>query len=188
MVMKVEPVARCLRQVRREAGPNTRSILMSAAGRPFDQQVAMELARESEVILVCGHYEGVDERVSEFWVDQELSIGDYVLSGGELPALVVIDAVARLLPGVLGNLDSLTEESHQSGILEYPQYTRPSEFEGASVPEVLLSGNHAEIARFRRTRALEKTRVNRPDLFSRLESDEIQKDAVLRLGRPPEDE
>jgi len=129
--------------------------------------MARAFAQEPGLILVCGHYEGVDERVAEHYVDGEICIGDYVLSGGEIAALAVLDAVARLLPGVLGNCASLEEESHARGLVEYPQYTRPAEFEGHRVPEVLLSGNHAEVRRFREQAAIEKTRRNRPDLFAR---------------------
>jgi len=167
MVMKVEPVARCLKQVREEAARGTRAFLLSASGVLFDQEMARAFAQEPGLILVCGHYEGVDERVAEHYVDGEICIGDYVLSGGEIAALAVLDAVARLLPGVLGNCASLEEESHARGLVEYPQYTRPAEFEGHRVPEVLLSGNHAEVRRFREQAAIEKTRRNRPDLFAR---------------------
>lgn len=167
MVMKVEPIARAIRKAKQDS-PSSPVILLSASGRLFTQSLAKSFVDKKGLILVCGHYEGVDERIAEFYVDEEISIGDYVLSGGELPALVVIDAVARLLPGVVGNTASLSEESHQYGLLEYPQYTRPAEFEGFRVPEVLLSGNHAEIAKFRRTKALEKTRKMRPDLIRKL--------------------
>lgn len=170
MVMKVDVVARCLERVRTECSEDTRAYLLSASGKPFDQKRATEIASEHDVILVCGHYEGVDERVAQYYVDEELSIGDFVLSGGELAALVVIDAVARLLPGVVGNQDSTNEESFSfmGGILEYPQYTRPREFEGHTVPDVLLSGDHAAIAEFRKRAALEKTLRNRPDLLAQL--------------------
>lgn len=164
MVMKVEPVAKCLDAVRTES-PDALAVLLSASGKKFDQRTARRYAASNGLILVCGHYEGVDERVALYCVDEEVSIGDYVVSGGELPALVVLDAVARLLPGVVGNLGSLSEESHESGLLEYPQYTRPAEFRGFKVPEVLLSGNHEEVARWRLEAALDKTRRNRPDLF-----------------------
>lgn len=186
MVMKVEPLVRCLDKVRAEAHGELRSYLMSASGIRFDQPLADGLSREAGVILVCGHYEGVDERVAEGYVDGELSVGDYVLSGGELPALTVVDAVARLLPGVLGNRDSLVEESHRSGVLEYPQYTRPAEFDGARVPDVLLSGNHAAISEYRRLKALEKTRRNRPDLAPPPEDADDDEHRPPVLGRPPE--
>lgn len=189
MVMKVEPVARCLAHVREEAPPGTKALLLSASGVLFHQAMARALAAEPGLILVCGHYEGVDERVADSYVDGEVSIGDYVLSGGEIPALVVVDAVARLIPGVMGNRDSLAEESHEEGLVEYPQYTRPAEFEGRRVPEVLLSGNHSEIRRFRREQALAKTRRNRPDLAARIPAELPEKrPRPVRLGRPPEPE
>ena len=169
MVMKVDVVARCLRAVRESCEADARAYLLSASGKLFDQELASQLAREREIILVCGHYEGVDERVAEHYVDDELSVGDYVLSGGEVAALVVIDAVSRLVPKVIGNEESTNEESfsYMGGILEYPQYTRPRVFEGHEVPKVLLSGNHAAIAEYRKRAALEKTLRNRPDLLAR---------------------
>ena len=162
MVMKVEPLSRALEAVRT---PDAQTVLLSPRGRLFTQAVARTLAERPALVLVCGHYEGVDERVAEHLVDDELSIGDYVLTGGELAAMVVIDAVVRLLPGVLGAEASVVEESHSAGLLEYPHYTRPAEFQGWTVPEVLLSGNHAAIARWRRERAEELTRARRPDLL-----------------------
>jgi len=184
MVMKAEPVVRTL-CIAREAMPNGHVVLMSASGRPFTQAKAREYSAMPGLILVCGHYEGVDERVAENYVDEELSIGDYVLSGGEIPALVVLDAVARLLPGVLGNTSSLAEESHESGLLEYPQYSRPPEFEGHRVPDVLLSGNHAEIARWRHRQALDKTQRNRPDLYAKIPAPTpVPPRATSHLGRP----
>lgn len=187
MVMKVEPVVGCLAKARAEAALGTRAFLMSASGVLFNQAMARSLAADPGVILVCGHYEGVDERVAAHYVDGEVCIGDYVLSGGEVAALVVVETVARLIPGVVGNRESLTEESHEEGLVEYPQYTRPAEFEGHRVPEILLSGNHAEIRRFRREQALAKTRRNRPDLYARLRPDLGETSRVaLRLGRPPD--
>jgi len=141
-------------------------IVMGAAGRLFKQAVARELATFERLYIIAGHYEGLDERVVEHFADMELSIGDYVLSGGEYPAMVVIDAVARLLPDVLGNHESLDQESHNNGMLEYPQYTRPREFRGFGVPEVLLNGNHAKIRAFREETARQKTMKNRPDLLN----------------------
>lgn len=166
MVMKCEPVFDAVEAlVSRRAGKKPRIILMTPQGRRFDQKLAEELARESCVIIVCGRYEGVDERVREHLVTDEVSIGDYVLTGGELPALVIMDAVARLLPGVLGDESSPEAESFSGGLLEYPQYTRPASFRGYDVPEVLLSGNHEEIRRWRRLQALERTLERRPDLL-----------------------
>ena len=141
-------------------------ILLSPQGRPFSQQIAQELSRYSHLILICGHYEGVDERVREHLATDEISIGDYVLTGGELPAMVVIDAVVRLLPGVLGSENSSLDDSHASGLLEYPQYTRPQEYRGWPVPEVLLSGNHAQINQWRRQQAILRTGQRRPELLA----------------------
>jgi tRNA (guanine37-N1)-methyltransferase len=162
MVMKAEPIFAAVEAVRT---PEARVILMSPRGRRFEQRIAVELSQVPHLILVCGHYEGVDERVRLHLVDEELSVGDYVLTGGELAAMVVVDAVTRLLPGVLGAHASLEEESHTAGLLEYPHYTRPAELRGWRVPDVLLSGNHAEIARWRRREALLITRERRPDLL-----------------------
>jgi tRNA (guanine37-N1)-methyltransferase len=163
MVMKPGPIFDAVASVRR---PDSHVILLSPQGRLFRQYVADELSRRPHVVLICGRYEGVDDRVRQHIADDELSIGDYVLTGGELPAMVVVDAVARLLPGVLGDDDSVREESHASGLLEYPHYTRPANFRGHLVPNVLLSGNHGQIARWRRTQALQRTREKRPDLLN----------------------
>jgi tRNA (guanine37-N1)-methyltransferase len=163
MVMKPEPVFLAVESV---AGPGSDIVLLSPAGRPFNQQVAAELARGDHLVLICGHYEGVDERVREHLATDEISIGDYVLTGGELAAMVVIDTVARLRPGVLGHAGSAGDESHSHGLLEYPQYTRPPVFRGWAVPERLLSGHHAEIARWRRRQSLERTAARRPDLIT----------------------
>ncbi len=165
MVMKPEPLIAAIRRVREE-DPDTKVILPSPAGRLFDQGMARELAQVPSLLFMCGHYEGVDERVRHF-IDLELSIGDYVLTGGEIPALVVVDAVTRLIPGVLGGEGATEEESFQTGLLEYPHYTRPRDFEGLTVPEVLLSGDHARIARWRREQALRRTRALRPDLLDK---------------------
>jgi tRNA (guanine37-N1)-methyltransferase len=167
MVMKPAPLAACLRAILAEHPPaSTPVILLSPDGQPFTQAIAQELARLPGMLLVCGHYEGVDERVRESLIDRELSIGDYVLTGGELAAMVVVDAVARLLPGVL-DAASTDEESFSDGLLEYPQYTRPAEWEGRGVPELLRGGNHAEVARWRRQQRLERTLRRRPDLLAR---------------------
>jgi tRNA (guanine37-N1)-methyltransferase len=170
MLLKAEPLFLAVESIWPEPKPDGRIFLLSAQGRRFDQSMANELSRLDELLLICGRYEGVDERVAEHLVDGELSIGDYVLSGGELAAAVVIDAVARLLPGVLGNdssavFESFQEAGHGGGMLDCPQYTRPAEFRGWKVPEVLLSGNHQEIRRWRRAAALEKTARLRPDLL-----------------------
>jgi tRNA (guanine37-N1)-methyltransferase len=169
MVMKPEPVVTGVRTVRtQEPEEPGRLLLMCPRGRKFDQQHARELANEKRLVLVAGHYEGYDERIVEILKPELLSIGDYVLTGGELPALVVIDAVVRLLPGVLGDSESVTSESFapaNEGMLEYPQYTRPAVFEGLGVPEVLVSGDHAKIAEWRRQQALEITKRERPELL-----------------------
>lgn len=170
MVLKPEPVCEGVEHVRRVTGtPDSPVVLLSPRGRLFTQAVAAELAARPGLILICGHYEGVDERVSEHVATDELSVGDYVLTGGELAAMVVVDAVVRLLPGVLGSCESAGDESHTGGLLEYPQYTRPEEFRGWNVPPVLLSGHHAEIAAWRRRQSIMKTAEMRPDLLSRVE-------------------
>jgi len=162
MILRPEPVAAALDELRR---PGSTVILLDPAGRRFDQQLAGDLAERSHLILICPRYEGVDDRIRSL-VDVELSIGDYVLTGGELAAMVIVDAVARLLPGVLGHAESAGDESHSHGLLEYPQYTRPPEFRGWPVPDRLLSGHHAEIAKWRRRQSLERTAERRPDLMT----------------------
>jgi len=166
MVMKPEPIFAAVEGVL-GSPPGCPVILLTPQGRVFTQGVAQELAQHPHLALLCGRYEGVDERVREHLVTDQVSIGDYVLSGGELPALVVIDAVARLIPGVLGDPDGAWDDSHASGLLEYPHYTRPPEFRGWQVPEVLLSGDHGRIARWRREQALLRTWKRRPDLLAR---------------------
>lgn len=165
MVMKVEPIARVLEAIGATAGECTR-ILLTPQGETFSQAIAGELSRSSRIVLICGHYEGVDERVRENLVDREISIGDYVLTGGEAAAMVVVDAVARLIPGVLGNDESARHESFATGLLESPQYTRPEVFRGWKVPDVLLSGHHREIEDWRRRESLKRTLQRRPDLLS----------------------
>jgi len=166
MVMKPEPLVRAIESVRALEGPPGFVVLLTPQGRRFCQKIAADLARKERLILVCGRYEGVDERVRELAVDEEISIGDYVLSGGEAAALVVLDATARLVPGVLGDEQSVREESFSGGLLEYPQYTRPRQFMGLGVPAVLLSGDHRKIALWRRRKSLERTLRRRPDLLS----------------------
>lgn len=165
MVMKPEPVIRALRDVADQAAERPTVIVLSPQGRRLDQRVVKELSVLPRLILVCGRYEGFDERILS-QADMELSVGDYVLTGGELPALIVVDAVARLQPGVLGHEDSAVDESFSVGLLEYPQYTRPASFEGMDVPEVLTSGDHARIARWRRTESIRRTAERRPDLVA----------------------
>ena len=163
MVLKPEPLFAAVDALR---GPDTRVVLLCPQGPTFGQATAARLAGLAHLVLLCGHYEGVDERVREHLVDEELSIGDYVLTGGEVPALVVLDAVVRLLPGVLGDPTGAAKDSFAGGRLDYPQYTRPAEFRGFPVPEVLLSGDHQQIARWRRREALRRTLARRPDLLA----------------------
>ena len=163
MVLKPEPLFEAVEAL---GGDGARVLLMTPAGRPFDQALARELAREAHLILISGSYEGVDERVCQTLVDDELSIGDFVLTNGGLPAMMVVDAVTRLLPGALGDETSAADESFSHGLLEYPQYTRPAEFRGMKVPEVLLSGHHGEIEQWRAEQARERTRLRRPDLLN----------------------
>jgi tRNA (guanine37-N1)-methyltransferase len=166
MVLKPEPIFEAVESIWPERGPKQKIILLSAQGRKFSQTLARELAQQDELLLICGRYEGVDERVAQHLADEEVSIGDYVLSGGELAAAVVLDAVARLLPGVVGNRDSTVNESFgEDGVLDYPHWTRPADFRGWKAPEVLLGGNHAEIRKWRKQVALEKTKRLRPDLL-----------------------
>lgn len=168
MVMQAEPVYRCYEAVKEKlAHTPARVIFMTPQGRVFDQHMAQQFAEEEELVFLCGHYEGVDERVLEEIVTDPVSIGDYVLTGGELPAMVVMDAVSRLVPGVLNNEDSSQNESFSDGLLEYPQYTRPEEILGKKVPEVLLSGHHANIEKWRREQSVERTREFRPDLYEK---------------------
>ena len=162
MLLKPEPIFEAVESLKRE---KTRVVLMSPSGRKFDQGIARELAQQEHLLIVTGHYEGFDERIREALADDELSIGDYVLTNGALPAMVVIDTVVRLLPGVLGDDASSTEESFSHGLLEYPQWTRPAEFRGMKVPDVLVSGNHAEIAKWRGEQAKKRTYEQRPDLM-----------------------
>ncbi len=165
MVMKVEPIARAIEQVKGQ-DPSAWTVYLTPQGRQFNQALARTLASRSHLILLCGRYEGVDERVKELFVDEEISIGDYVLTGGELAAMVIIDSVSRLLPGVLGSDQSAEEESFIDSLLEYPHYTRPSNFRGNCVPEVLLSGNHSAISLWRRKEAIRRTWLRRPDLLA----------------------
>ncbi len=176
MVMKPEPLVAAIKSAR-ERLAGTRVILLTPKGKPFNQKRAKELARLPSITLVCGRYEGIDERVRAF-VDDELSVGDFVLSGGEFAALCVLDAVARLVPGVLGCSGSLCQESFEEGLLEYPQYTRPREFEGLKVPEVLTSGNHAAIKRWRRLMSLKETFERRPDLLAEAELSEKDRELL----------
>lgn len=168
MVMKPEPIFAAVESLREKPeirSPKSKTILMSPAGQRLNQNLAAELSQESHLIAVCGHYEGVDHRVIEHLIDVEISIGDYVLTNGAIAAVVLVDAIVRLLPGALGDEQSAAEDSFTAGLLEAPHYTRPAEFRGWKVPDVLVSGNHAEIAKWRREQSLKRTRENRPDLL-----------------------
>jgi tRNA (guanine37-N1)-methyltransferase len=190
MVLRPGPFVEAIERLDPER--RSRRVLLSPQGKPFAQSDALRLARadggdEAAILLVCGRYEGFDERIRRE-VDEEISLGDFVLLGGEIAALAVIEATARLIPGVLGNEDSTEEESHRHGLLEYPQYTRPWEFRGQSVPEILRSGHHAEIARWRRKEALRRTRARRPDLLARLELTRLDEKLLRELEDEDEDE
>ena len=169
MVMKPEPIFAAVEDLRNQTSniknQTSKVILMSPTGRRFDQRMAEQLSHESNLIVVCGHYEGVDHRVVDHLIDEEISIGDYVLTNGGIAAVILVDAVVRLIPGVLGDEQSAHDDSFREGLLEAPQYTRPAEFRGWKVPEILLSGNHGEIAKWREEQARERTRKNRPDLL-----------------------
>lgn len=177
MVMKPEPIARALSQL---ASRKSRVVLMCPAGKLLTQERVKELAKQEHLIILCGHYEGVDERVREM-VDEEISIGDYVLTGGEIPAMVLIDAVARHVPGVVKEEESVRKDSFYEGLLDYPSYTKPEEFEGKRVPRVLLSGHHAEIARWRRKEVLKRTLYRRPDLLATAELNEEDKKLLKEI-------
>lgn len=177
MVMQAEPIYLAYQALEEKIGHKPRVLYMSPQGKTFSQSMAKELAQEEDLVFLCGHYEGVDERVLEMIVTDEVSIGDYVLTGGELPAMVMIDSISRLVPGVLNNDDSAVFESFHSNLLEYPQYTRPKEFMGRSVPDVLLCGDHAKVEQWRYEESLKRTRQKRPDLLE--SATEEQKNAWL---------
>lgn len=178
MILFPQPIADCFRAVCEEVGERPHLVYMSPQGAVLTQQRAKELAQMPNLCILCGHYEGVDERVLDALVDEQISIGDYVLTGGELPALVLADCVARLTPGVLSDEECFTEESHYSGLLEYPQYTRPAEWEGRAVPDILLSGHHENIRRWRREQALWCTFCHRPDMLAHAELTEKERELV----------
>ncbi|MDD6703495.1 MAG: tRNA (guanosine(37)-N1)-methyltransferase TrmD [Clostridiaceae bacterium] len=171
MIMQCQPIFDCFCDLEKQIGKRPYLIYMSPQGKKLDQQKVKELAKMDNIAILCGHYEGVDERVIEELVDEEISIGDYVLTGGELPALVLADSITRMLPGVLASDEAFEEESHYNGLLEYPQYTRPYEWHGKTVPDVLLTGHHANITKWRRERSLERTKERRPDLLGKAELD-----------------
>ncbi len=183
MLMMCEPVFRAWEAARMSLGGKAHTVFLSAQGQPFTQHRAIELSGMDSLILLCGHYEGIDRRVLDEIVDEEISIGDFVLTGGELPALAVIDAVARMLPGVLPAPEAYLLESHMEGTLEGPQYTRPAVWKNREVPQVLLSGHHANIGLFRRLSSLETTRKYRPDLFNRLRLDPDELERLLHFSR-----
>ena len=182
MVMNAQPIADCYRAVCAELGHRPHLIYLSPQGKTLTQQRARELAQLPELCLLCGHYEGVDERVLEAMVDEQISIGDYVLTGGELPAMVVVDCVARMVPGVLSDEICFTEESHFSSLLEYPQYTRPAVWEGREVLEVLLSGHHANIAAWRREQSLLRTLKHRPDMLENADLSDKERTFLRQLA------
>ena len=183
MVMKVEPVERAVNALKR-ADVDPLVVLMTPQGETFNQRIALELSRQKHLIFICGRYEGVDERIRKHLANREISIGDYILTGGELSALVVIDAVARLIPGVLGNAASAQTESFSQGLLECPQYTRPADYKGWCVPEVLVSGNHARIESWQRIEALKRTWKRRPDLLEKVDLSKEDREALekIKLG------
>jgi len=185
MVLKAEPVFRAVEKILRseKAKSKARIILLTPQGKTFNQAKAKELSEQKHLIFICGHYEGVDERVKENLVTDEISIGDYVLTGGELPAMVIIDCLVRLLPGVLHKKESFENDSFYQGLLDYPHYTRPRKFKGLSVPELLLSGDHSRIRRWRRQKALENTLNKRPDLLKKIELSPEDRKILEELGR-----
>jgi len=190
MVLKVEPIYLALREILgfepdrqslMELAPSTRVILLCPQGKTYTQKMAEEFSSSSHLVLICGHYEGFDERIRQHLITDEISLGDFLLTGGEIPAMALIDSVVRLRPGVLGNPESLQEESFVSGLLEYPQYTRPAEFHGWSVPEVLLSGNHRQIDRWRLKEALRRTWERRPDLLAQRDLSPLERELLAEI-------
>jgi tRNA (guanine37-N1)-methyltransferase len=183
MVMKPEPVFESVESIKEENGStNATIILLSPKGRLFNQQTAKRLTSYDQIIMICGRYEGIDDRVAEHLATEEISVGDYILSGGEIPAMVITDSIIRLLPGAIGSEQSLNEESYEDGLLEYPQYTRPAEYRGWQVPSVLLSGHHSDIARWRRRQSLLLTAVRRPDLFAKISVTQEDKTFLRQSG------
>ena len=186
MVFKVEPLYRALKYIKKISPSPLKIISMSPQGRVFNQNTARELATFDQLVIICGHYEGIDERIYELFPIEEISIGDYILTGGELPAMIIVDAVSRMIPEVLGNQDSLEWESFAKGLLDYPHYTRPREFKGIKVPDVLLSGNHKEIEKWRKTQSIIRTLLRRPELLREAklsdEEREILREIEKKLG------
>lgn len=185
MVMKVEPIAECIEAIKARR-PSSRVVLTTPRGTPLDHAVAARLAAEDGLIIICGRYEGVDERVRELFVDDEISLGDFVLTGGEIAAMALVDSVSRLIPGVLGSSESASADSFSDGLLEYPQYTRPPRFRGMDVPDVLLSGNHREIDLWRRHQSLQRTRTIRPDLLTRARLSDMDRKYLSGLEQAEE--
>lgn len=181
MVMKPEPIYRAHRAVSTCRGEIPETILLTPQGQSFDQDTALELSQLSGLMMICGHYEGVDERVRQMLVDRELSLGDYVLTGGELPAMVMIDAISRMIPGVVGEEESTKQDSFYHGLLDYPHYTRPREYKGRSVPEVLLSGHHARIENWRKKQSLKRTLLRRPDLLEKKKLTREEKELLQEI-------
>lgn len=181
MIMQVQPIYDCFCELEKQIGKRPHLIYMSPQGVPLTQNRVKELSKLDNIVLLCGHYEGIDERVINEIVDEEISIGDYVLTGGELPALVLADSITRMLPGVLASDESFEQESHYNSLLEYPQYTRPFEWHGQSVPEVLISGHHANIEKWRREQSLERTYLRRPDLLEQADLDKKDKEFLNSL-------
>jgi len=188
MIMTVQPIYDAYLSIVKDLEYKPKVIYLSPQGRVLSQEIVKELSREKHLVLLCGHYEGIDERIIEEIVDEEISIGDYVLTGGELPAMVLIDSVSRLIPGVLSNEESYSNESHYNGLLEYPQYTRPVEFNGRRVPDILLSGHHANITRWRRKESIKRTYLKRPDLFSSFKPSEEDKKLIEEVLKEIENE
>ena len=188
-VMQADPLYRCWQHICDEAGERVHTIYLSPCGRVFDQQLAKELkANYDRLILVCGHYEGVDERFIEECVDEEISMGDFVLTGGEIPAMAVADAVCRMVPGVLPDAECFEEESHWNGLLEYPQYSRPAEWHGRQVPEILLSGDHGKVAAWRKKESYKRTMRRRPDMFARFDESQLKTKAEKKVLQQAKDE
>lgn len=182
MIMQTQPIYDCFKSLCDTLGKRPKLIYMSPQGKVLDQQKVKELAKEENIAILCGHYEGVDQRIIDEIVDEEISIGDYVLTGGELPALILADSISRMLPGVLANDDAFQQESHYSHLLEYPQYTRPVEWHGEEVPQVLLSGHHANIEKWRREQSLKRTYERRPDMLKDANLDKNDKKYLSSLG------
>ena len=183
MIMSAQPINDCIKAVIGDDAQKPRVIYLSPKGKTFDQKKAIELSKLDRIVLLCGHYEGVDERVLEKCVDEEISLGDFVLTGGEIAAVAVADAVCRLLPGVLSDVRCFEDESHFNGLLEYPQYTRPAEWEGMQVPEVLISGHHLNIEKWRREKSLETTFKKRPEMLETANLDKKDKEFIKKLSK-----